>query len=86
MSKSSYFHQKVPPRKLRHTYSTEAQLSTMETAELVGGINNLIRALRRKGIHVVDYDNRERRLYKVLEIRGGLCFLAAEETDGDKDN
>ena len=86
MSKISYFHQKMPPRKLRHTYSTEAQLSTMETAELVGGINNLIRALGRRGIHVVDYDNRERRLYKVLEIRGGLCFLAAEETDGDKDN
>lgn len=86
MSKIAYFHKKVPPRKLRHTYSAEAQLSMMDTAELVGGINNLIRALGRRGIHVVDYDNRERKLYKVLEIRGGLCFLAAEETDGDKNN
>ena len=86
MSKIAYFHKKVPPRKLRHAYSAEAQLSMMDTAELVGGINNLIRALGRRGIHVVDYDNRERKLYKVLEIRGGLCFLAAEETDGDKNN
>lgn len=86
MSKIAYFRQKVPPRKLRHTYSAEVQLSMMDTAELVGGINNLIRALGRRGIHVVDYDNRERKLYKVLKIRGGVCFLAAEETDGDKDN
>lgn len=86
MSKISYFHQKMPPKKLRHTYSAEAQLSMMDTAELVGGINNLIKALRRKGIPIADYDHRERTLYKVLEIRGGLCFLAAEETDGDKDN
>ena len=73
-----YFRPKTRP-KLKTDQDVARQLETMTPEQLAEGINNLLTALRKKGIRVMDYDNRERALYKIQHVRGALYFLAAED-------
>lgn len=80
-----YFRQKPGPRPKRPEPASDEEvarhLETLTPKALADGINNLLRALEKKGVVVADYDHRERVLYKVQQIRGRLYFLAAEPED-----
>lgn len=73
-----YFKQRQKPARLRTDEDVSRQLDSMTPEELAEGINNLIRAIKRQGAEISDYDAPERRLYKVQKVRGKLYFLASE--------
>ena len=68
---SKYFHVRYKPK-------PERTLEQMPTAELAAGINRLIDTLKERGVIIRDYDDKDRRLYKVQKVRGKLYFLASE--------
>lgn len=77
-----YFQQKPKRPPVRKAQADPAQaLATMEPLQLVQGINNLIRALEAKGVQITDYDQKERQLYSVKQIKGKFYFLAAAPED-----
>ena len=69
---SKYFHVRYKPK-------PERTLEQMPTAELTAGINHILDTLRARGIVVRDYDDKDRRLYKIQMIHGRPFFLASEE-------
>ena len=69
---SKYFHVRYKPK-------PERTLEQMPTAELAAGINHILDTLRARGIVVRDYDDKDRRLYKIQMIHGRPLFLASEE-------
>ena len=85
--KVMYFRQKQPPRKKTQP-PAEAdparQLENMEPLQLTQGINNLLRALEKKGVKIADYDQKERRLYSIQQVKGKFYFLAARPEDTEE--
>lgn len=73
---SKYFHVRYKPK-------PERTLEQMPTAELTAGINHILDTLRARGIVVRDYDDKDRRLYKIQMIHGRPFFLASEEDNFD---
>ena len=73
-----YFKQRQKPARLRTDEDVSRQLDSMTPEELAEGINNLIRAIKRQGAEISDYDAPAHRLYKVQKVRGKLYFLASE--------
>ena len=69
----------LPPKKRPPDPARSLELLT--PLDLATGINNLLQALEKKGVFVSDYDHKERRLYKVTQVRGKIFFLAAEPDD-----
>lgn len=53
-------------------------LDNMSPAQMAAGINNLIKQIENRGIDILDYDNKCRKLYKIQMIRGRYYFLAAD--------
>ena len=77
-----YFKPKPKRQPVRNTQADPAQtLATMEPLQLAQGINNLIRALEKKGVQIMDYDQKERKLYSVKQVKGKFYFLAADPED-----
>jgi hypothetical protein len=73
---SKYFHVRYKPK-------PERTLEQMPTAELAAGINHILDTLRARGVVVRDYDDKDRRLYKIQMIHGRPFFLASEEDNFD---
>ena len=77
-----YFQPKPKRPPVRSAQADPAQaLATMEPLQLAQGINNLIRALEKKGVQIMDYDQKERKLYSVKQVKGKFYFLAADPED-----
>lgn len=72
-----YFQPKRPPKKKAQA-DPDQQLAAMEPFQLVQGINNLLRALEKKGVQIADYDHREKKLYSVQQVKGKFYYLAEE--------
>ena len=53
-------------------------LDSMGPAQMVAGINNLIKQMENRGIDISDYDSKSRKLYKIQMIHGKYYFLAAD--------
>ena len=85
-----YFTPKKPiagPGRIRPADPAQS-LSLLKPEQLAEGINNLIDALREKGVEIRDYDQKDRIVYQVKKIRGSFYILAAdpdvlEEHDGE---
>jgi len=74
-----YFQPKPKRTPVRNAQADPAQaLATMEPLQLAQGINNLIKALEKKGVQIMDYDQKERKLYSIQQVKGKFYFLAAE--------
>lgn len=71
-----YFQPKRPPK--RKQPDPDKALAETEPLQLTQGINNLLRALEKKGVQIADYDHKERNLYSVQQVKGKFYFLAAE--------
>ena len=67
---------KRPPARKQQDPGTA--LANMEPLQLTQGINNLLRALEKKGVQIADYDHKERKLYSIQQVKGKFYFLAAE--------
>lgn len=67
---------KEPPKRV--------DLESLPPAELAQGINNLIEALRKKGVTISNWDDPNIELFKVMMIRGKLCFLTEDIRGEDK--
>ena len=72
-----YFQPKKRPP-VRKQQDPETALANMEPLQLTQGINNLLRALEKKGVQIADYDHKERKLYSIQQVKGKFYFLAAE--------
>ena len=68
---------KEPPKRV--------DLESLPPAELAQGINNLIDALRKKGVVIPDWDDRNRGLVQIALIRGKLYFLTDDIGGEDKE-
>ena len=82
--KVTYFRQKQPPRKKTQQADPDKQLEAMEPLQLTQGINNLLRALEKKGVVIADYDHKERHLYSIQQVKGRFYFLAAAPEDPEE--
>ena len=71
-----YFQPKRPPK--HRQQDPDAALAGMDPLQLTQGINNLLRALEKKGVQIADYDHKERTLYSIQKVKGNFYFLAAE--------
>ncbi len=47
-------------------------------ASLVAGINNSLEILQKRGISILDWDKKERKLYGIKIFGGKVYFLAAD--------
>lgn len=59
-------------------------VDNMPIPVLIGGINESLRQLERRGVKVVDWDDSERALYQLKMYGNKVCFLAAKETDDER--
>lgn len=93
-SAARYFTPKKPiagPGRIRPAdpaQSLSLIMSCLNPEQIAEGINNLIEALRVKGVEIRDYDQKDRIVYQVKKIRGSFYILAAdpdvlEEHDGE---
>lgn len=57
--------------------NAQSVLDNLPVPQLVAGINNLLRQLESRGVPVLDWDEKDRRLYKLQIIRGKTYYLVA---------
>ena len=82
-----YFRPKRPPVKKATADPEQDQrevLKRLQPLNLAEGINNLLAALEEKGVEIMDYDSKKRKLFGIQQIRGKLYFFAADP-EGPKD-
>lgn len=85
--KVAYFRQRQPSRKKNQSAKDpQEQLKNLSPLELANGINNLIEALKAQGVAIRDYDNKEKRLYCINQVKGQLYYLAAEPKKEGEDH
>ncbi len=61
----------------------QQMLEATPAEALVAGINNSIDILQRRGIHILDWDQKERELYRIKVFGSRIYFLASlPEPDG----
>lgn len=61
--------------------ATESMFSMYSVPELLGGIEFMVNELKRRGVKVVDYENKKRVLEMIRPIGNKVYFLAAEDED-----
>ena len=67
----------TPYRNINNSNSQEI-LDSLEPAQLIGGINKLIIQLRKSGVEIYDWDDKNRKIFKIQRIHGKFYFLADE--------
>jgi len=73
----------VPYTKISNNNSQEI-LDSLEPAQLVAGMNKLIKQLNEAGVKIYDWDKKERSIFKIQRIKGKFYFLASDaEGEGD---
>lgn len=68
-------------RDLSDAEQAKVILDGLSVGELVAGINNSINILKKRGVSIVDWDARGRKLYKVSQFGRKVCFLASDTED-----
>lgn len=80
--KTLYFRPKARPQREEPTADEiDRSLKLMSPQQLAAGINNLLRALEDKGVVIADYDDKDRKLYKIQQVKGKFFFLAGEQEE-----
>ena len=62
----------------------QALLERLPIATLVNGINNSINILQKRGVHIWDWDQKERELYRLKVFGDKAYFLAADMSSVEK--
>ena len=58
-------------------------VDNMPIPVLISGINESLKQLERRGIKVLDWDDKERCLYQLKMYGNKVCFLAAKENENE---
>ncbi len=65
---------KIPSFKEARVRGAEAQLRELPPLALIGTINTMIGILKERGFPVIDWDNRDKSVYKLV-FQGGKVYI-----------